>query len=629
MLIDSEKNQYIEELDGLRAFAVLAVFAYHLGLNGFDGGFLGVDIFFVISGYLITSKILISFENDDFSFKEFWLGRIRRLIPAAYIMIVVTFIWVTISNGRIVIDTLWNVVASIFYFNNWWFIFNKLSYFDSFALVSPYKNLWSLAIEEQFYILFPIIMIVGLKVLKQRKRFAMIILIGALASAILMGVLYKPGMDPSRVYYGTDTRAFELLIGSLLALICPMKKALSKENLISKKKNIIGIISFILLALSVIFLNEYQTFIYIGGMLVICINTAIVINCISHKNNYLKRLFCLKQLKWIGKRSYGIYLWHYPIIVLSTPAYEVGHIPYWFMAMQLIVTFIIAGFSYRFIEKPIRKYGFRKFFRNLGFSNEFNKRKSILTTITSVVSVVIVAFFIGYVYNTRTISINTKEEINIIGKAQSKILASNTIEANSRNINIDNAYKNDKLNVTDTSLGVSSNISLDKGKELPLPPKPKAYNAIFSIGDSIMIDIEPRLAEMYHNITIDGKVGRQLYQVIEPQEVYKTFNNPNSAVIVELGTNGYFTDEQLDGFLSNFSNADIYLVNVRVPRQWEDEVNRVIERKVNANRSITLIDWYSAAISKQQYFAPDGVHLEAEGVSALTALIQKALEKKS
>ncbi|MBZ9685205.1 acyltransferase family protein [Clostridium estertheticum] len=621
MLINSKNNQYIAALDGLRAFAVLAVFAYHLGLSWAGGGFLGVDIFFVISGYLITSNILLSLESEDgFSLQKFWIGRIRRLIPAAYVMIITTFMWVTFYNGNIVTETLWDGLSSIFYANNWWFIFHKVSYFDSFGSPSPFKNLWSLAVEEQFYIVWPILMLIGLKVFKRRMKFAKIIFIGALCSATLMAILYKPGMDPSRVYYGTDTRAFELLIGSLLAIICPTQKLLSRKISIKKKKelNITGIITFAVFVLSVVYMNEYQTFIYRGGMLLICLNTAVLIVCISHRNSYLSGLFSWKPLRWVGKRSYGIYLWHYPIIVLSTPVHEIGNIPYWRMCMQLVITFIIAELSYRFIEMPIRKYGFRGFLRKYRSTNTFKRRRIAFTTITSLL---IVFFMIGCDLHISTISTSAGQQIDMPQSSQSEKITNNKDASISTNTDI----SSDKNNEVSTNTDISSDKNNESSSSTKTKAKSKSYNGILAIGDSIMLDIEPRLTEMYPNITVDGKVGRQLSQVIEPPSAYKTFNDPNKAVIIELGTNGYFTDKQLDSLLNHFSEAHIFLVNIRVPRQWENEVNKVIDRKAKENKNITLIDWHSASINNPEYFSSDGVHLQPKGIEALTSLIDQAL----
>jgi len=606
MLNNTENRNYIAGLDGLRAFAVLAVIAYHFSFSFAMGGFLGVDVFFVISGYLITSKILPSLVNENnFSLREFWIRRIRRLIPAAYTMIITTFMWVTLFNRKMITTVLSDGLSSIIYASNWWFIFHKVSYFDSFGSPSPLKNLWSLAIEEQFYIVWPIVLIVGLKFFKKRIKLANFVFIGALCSAMLMGILYKPGMDPSRVYYGTDTRAFELLMGCFMAIIFPMKKFLSQKATVRKVKtlNITSMITFAVFILSVIFMNEYQTFLYRGGMLLLSLNAAILTACICNPNSYLSGLLSWKPLCWIGKRSYGIYLWHYPIIVLSTPASEIGHQTWWRILIQLAITFIIAELSYRYIEMPIQKYGFREFFRNYFPMNKFRFKK--LSLPRTIAIIVIPLMFVTFAV-VSTIVAKGKQQAENVEVSQPEIVTSNTEQS---------------------PISEDSNVISDEEKQSNSPSTPKSYDEILAIGDSVMLDIAPALDKIYPNITIDGKVGRQLYQAIELAPTYTAFNATNKAVIIELGTNAYFTDDQIDKLLDSFKKAHIYLVNVRVPRQWEKQVNNALSKKTKERDNVTLIDWYSAAIDHPEYFVSDGVHLQPKGIEALTSLIKQSLDE--
>lgn len=608
MLNNTQNHRYIAGLDGLRAFAVLAVIAYHFNFSWARGGFLGVDIFFVISGYLITSNILALQESEfNFSFREFWIRRIRRLLPAAYIMIIAVFVWTMIFKSEMATTLKGDASSSIMYVSNWWFIFHKLSYFNSFGLPSPLKNLWSLAIEEQFYIVWPIVLITGLKFFKKRAKFSNIVFIAALCSAVLMAILYKPGEDPSRVYYGTDTRAFELLIGSWLAIIYPMKRLSSKKSIKQRSMlNITSTIAFTIFIISAIFMNEYQAFLYRGGMLLISLNAAILIACVCHPSSYLGHLLSWKPLNWLGKRSYGIYLWHYPIIVLSTPVYEMGNPTYCRMGLQLAATLIIAEISYRFIEVPIRQNGFRGVFKRDLLINAVNWRRltfargiSIMLIIPLVI--VLLTACIRSVYK-------DKQQVAKAKSSPNEILINNAEQTSTSKIS--EPSSNEKSEVSSISTGNS-------------------YNKVLAIGDSVMLDIASSLNKKYTNITIDGKVGRQLSQADELAPAYAAFNDANNAVIIELGTNGYFTDRQIDSLLNSFSKAHIYLVNTRVPRQWEKEVNETLSKKAKESKNVTLIDWHSAAITHLEYFEPDGVHLKPKGVEALTSLIDQALESEN
>ncbi|MFL0248367.1 acyltransferase family protein [Candidatus Clostridium stratigraminis] len=621
MLDNTQSHSYIASLDGLRAFAVLAVVAYHFSFSWAAGGFLGVDIFFVISGYLITSNILTSQErNHNFNLREFWIKRIRRLLPAVYVMIIIIFVWTSLLHPEIVNTLKGDAASSLVYISNWWFIFHKLSYFDSFGSPSPLKNLWSLAIEEQFYIVWPIVLLAGKKIFKKRSKLTGFVFIITICSAMLMALMYKPGEDPSRVYYGTDTRAFELLIGGLLAIIWPINKVSSKKTTIKLRNtiNIASIITLTVFILSVIFTNEYKTFLYRGGMLLISIDAAILIACISHPSCYLGRLLSRKPLSWLGKRSYGIYLWHYPIIILSTPVYELGNPVYWRVIIQLAIIFIIAELSYSFIEMPIRKYGFKNILMKYLSINIFKFEKPVLARRISVIIILplVLALF------TSCIKSIQKDKVQA-GKSESSTMKM-AINNSKQTSEIEDSKTSSADNPTTSSTDNSKTSSIDESKASSMS-KDKTYNKMLAIGDSIMLDIAADLNKNHTNLTIDAKVGRQLNQAVELAPAYAAFNNADNAVIIELGTNGYFTDKQIDTLLNSFSKAHIYLINTRVPRPWEKVVNDALNKKSKENNNITLIDWYSLAINHPDYFSSDCVHLKANGVQALVSLIDQVI----
>ena len=625
MLGKSFNQHYIPGLDGIRALAVLAVIAYHFNISWASGGFLGVDIFFVLSGYLITSTILpIEGNQLTVSLRQFWIKRFRRLLPAAYVMILITFVWVMLFNKDLLNTLRGDAISSIFYSSNWWFIFHELSYFDSFGSPSPLKNLWSLAIEEQFYIIWPILLIIGLHIFKKPSKLSKIVFLGAMCSAILMSLLYQPGADPSRVYYGTDTRSFELLIGCWLALVWPMKR-LSSKKLSAKhvrKLNSIGFVSFSIFILSIIFVDEYQAFLYRGGMFLLSINAAVLIACVCHPSSFLGKLLSFKPLCWIGSRSYGIYLWHYPIIVLSTPVHEIGNPVYWRVGLQLVLILIIAELSYRFIEMPIRKQGFRSYYRKYLVININNwKNFSFLKKISAVIIPLLLLLFftgitgiVGEAQQDSKESYQTEVKLNTGEQAPSK--EQESPEKNATNLDEEKA---------ETSVEQHSKTPQTEKNDSDATPLNESYTRILAIGDSVMIDIAKSLSTIYPSITIDAKIGRQVSQAVDLIPSYAHFNSSGKAVIIQLGTNGYFTNEQIDTLLDAFSNADIYLVNTRVPRPWEEKVNNTLYKKAQEHDNITLVDWHTAAQNHPEYFAPDGVHLKQKGIETLTNLLQQSI----
>ncbi|KGA81251.1 peptidoglycan O-acetyltransferase [Lysinibacillus fusiformis] len=624
----SLNHRYIPGLDGIRALAVLAVIAYHFNFSWARGGFLGVDIFFVLSGYLITSTMLPLKGNQlTVSLKKFWIGRFRRLLPAAYVMIITSFVWAMLFHKELLHTLRGDALSSIFYSSNWWFIFHKLSYFDSFGSPSPLKNLWSLAIEEQFYVIWPLLLMIGLYVVKKQSKLAKIVFFGAICSALLMAILYQPGADPSRVYYGTDTRCFELLIGCWLALIWPMKRLSSQKLSTShmKKLNAISFISFTIFLVSIMYVDEFQTFLYRGGMFLFCLNAAVLIACVCHPVSILGRILAWKPLCWIGSRSYGIYLWHYPVMVLGTPIHEIGNPSYWRIALQLVLIVTIAECSYRFIEMPIRKEGFWAYYRTYFV---FNKKKWGSLTFSRKVSTVMVPLFLLVFFTGITGVVgegqqSSKDSYPTAIKINGDEPTANPIKEPDKTI--DNPSPSKEEEVADVP-----NIETPKPEENEtnvVPEKEDTYQNILAIGDSVMIDIATSLHKVFPNITIDGKIGRQVSQAVKLAPNYASFNQSNNAIIIQLGTNGYFTNDQIDTLLAAFANADIYLVNTRVPRSWEGKVNASLHQKSEEHENITLIDWHAAALNHPEYFAPDGVHLEKKGVEVLTNLIQQSINK--
>lgn len=595
-------RKYVPSIDGLRALAVIAVIAYHLNFSWAKGGFIGVDIFFVLSGYLITNILLTQWEkNQTLQLKQFWLRRFRRLIPAAYVMIVVVVIFSVLFHSEILKNLRGDAIASFFYVSNWWFIFHNVSYFDSFGMPSPLKNLWSLAIEEQFYLIWPVFLLVFLRWVKNPKLLLKIVIGLGLLSAIWMTILYVPGTDPSRVYYGTDTRLFDLLSGCALAFVWPFNRL--SPNIPKRSKaalNIAGTISILFFFLITALVSEYQPFLYRGGLLFVAIMGVVMIATIAHPASYLSKIFSFKPLRWIGTRSYGIYLWHYPIITLTTPVLEIGQPSIWRSILQVVATFIIAELSFRYIETPIRKNGFINYFKSFKDKNYFiwkNKPVGKWLGIAGLAAVLI-TFSIGM---TNILPVDTSAE------KQPTSIKTTT----------------DKPKTTKTPTEKKPAQSDNKNKPAAQPPNIKQTLAI---GDSVMLDIEPYLREAVPHVTIDGLVGRQLKDAINTSSNYRKFNSSTSAVILELGTNGPFTDEQLNELLDQFNKAHIYLVNTRVPRDWQEEVNNSIA-SADSRSNVTVVDWYSLSSGQSQYFASDGVHLTKTGAKAYVSMLTNAMNK--
>jgi peptidoglycan/LPS O-acetylase OafA/YrhL len=384
-------QKYLPGLDGLRALAVTAVIAYHLGYGWAQGGLLGVGVFFTLSGYLITDILVGQFAaSGRVKLGDFWLRRARRLLPALFVMLAVVTVWVNAFNRAFVPGYRGDVVASGLYVNNWWYIFQHDSYYSRFAPPAPLDHLWSLAVEEQFYLVWPwvvlaMVLIAGWLVkrrrvrllgpgthveargsdfLSGRARWAMagVALVLATASAIEMAMLYHPGYDPTRIYEGTDTRAFGLLIGAAVAMVYPTRQG--GRTLSAAARRVLdaaGLVGLVVVVLLVWRTNQYSPFMFQGGLEVLSVATALVVAAVATPGGLLGRALGWTPMRWIGVRSYGIYLWHYPIIVLTAAAGTVGTPVSAVRAVVLVAaTVVIAALSWRFIEEPIRRGSYRR-----------------------------------------------------------------------------------------------------------------------------------------------------------------------------------------------------------------------------------------------------------------------------
>jgi peptidoglycan/LPS O-acetylase OafA/YrhL len=367
-----KRNQrYMPGLDGLRAIAVLSVIAFHLDRGAVPGGQLGVGIFFTLSGYLITDILLSQLAaRGKIKLGQFWLGRARRLLPALFVMLAVVVAWVTIFGPSQPDEFRKGVLSAIFYVNNWEQILNNASYFARFANESPMIHLWSLSVEEQFYILWPFLLLIGVKLVHERPlasgvrpRLALATLFLAIVSSIEMAILFHPSLDPSRIYYGTDTRAGGLLFGAALAMVWPSRR-LSRKITIGARQTLdaLGVLGLVIIAIMIWQVGEQSAFLYDGGFVLLSLATVMVLMPLTHPACRLGVILGVRPLRWLGVRSYGIYLWQSPIIVLTSPQGPHGA-SLLRDALQVAATFGIAALSWKFVEEPIRHGAIGRFFR--------------------------------------------------------------------------------------------------------------------------------------------------------------------------------------------------------------------------------------------------------------------------
>ncbi len=351
-------QRYMPGLDGLRAIAVLAVIGYHLQVPFVPGGLLGVGVFFTLSGYLITDLLFSQWAvTGRLHLADFWLRRARRLLPALFVMLAVVTVWVALLNRAQLAGLRSAVAASTGYMSNWWLITQHSSYFARFGPPSPLGHLWSLAVEEQFYLIWPWLLLLGLRRApggRGRYWLAAAMLLLAAVSATEMGLLYHPGYDPTRVYDGTDTRAFALLIGAALAFAWPSR--LLRADIGARSRWLLdgaGAARLIVILLLAWRTSQYSPFLYPGGMVLLSVAAAAVVAASASPASSVGRALGWGPLRWLGVRSYGIYLWHYPIIVLTSPANGSESLARG--CAQLAASIAAAALCWHFIEEPIRR----------------------------------------------------------------------------------------------------------------------------------------------------------------------------------------------------------------------------------------------------------------------------------
>ncbi|HEX8008490.1 MAG TPA: acyltransferase family protein, partial [Trebonia sp.] len=364
-------QRYLPGLDGMRALAVIVVVAYHLQLGWAQGGLLGVAIFFTLSGYLITDILLGQWDKrGSLRLADFWAGRARRLLPALIVMLIAVAVWMTAANSAQLPGLRGDVVAAALYVSNWWYIGEHASYYARFAPPAPLDHLWSLAVEEQFYLIWPWLLLAGLLLVRRRRAapgrapgapllpgrarlvLAAAALVTAGASAWAMAAFYQPGLDPTRVYEGTDTRAFGLLAGAALAMVWPTGR-IRPPAAAARALDIAGVAALITVALMVWRTNQYSGFLFRGGLVLLSAATALVVAAAATPGSVLGRALGWLPLRWLGVRSYGIYLWHYPLIVLTAP--PLGGISPVRAVAVAAGTVIAAAASWKFVEEPIRR----------------------------------------------------------------------------------------------------------------------------------------------------------------------------------------------------------------------------------------------------------------------------------
>lgn len=608
-----KKSRYITGFDGIRSLAVVGVILYHLLPTSMKGGYLGVPIFFVVSGYLITDLLRQEWEqNGKINIWQFYVRRMKRLYPGLAFLLITASAYITLFQRGLLNNLRGVVVSSLLYVNNWWQINNGLSYFDRFANESPFTHIWSLAVEAQNYLIWPVIFVLLMVFVRKRKWIFYTVLGTSVLSAILMMILYTPGGDPTRVYYGTDTRLFSIWMGSALAFVWPSTRL--KKNIPKQAKrilNLAGLISLLALILFFFFLDDHYSFVYYGGMFLVSIFCVILVAVTAHPGASLDRWLTNPVFTWIGKRSYGIYLYQYPVMIFyEAKVSDIADHVLIHTVIEISLILIISELSYRYIERPLARFDYSRTLQVVkGWFKTpiISKQKPWLIPATLVVIVALVGFVTA-----------PKDSVTADQKQlQAKIAESKKLAEESQK----DSEKND---------GTVDQAILDK-YELTVEQGKKAQKLqLTAFGDSVMLDAATDLKEVYPQVVVDGDVGRQLYASEPYIEELKKQNLLKDTVLIGLGTNGAFTEAQFDTIMSALGDRKVYWVNVRVPtKRWQNDVNAMLADMAKKYDNLTLIDWYDYSNGHSDWFYDDQVHPNPEGMKHYIHLVSETMLGKS
>ena len=574
--------RYIPAIDGLRAVAVIAVMLYHLGFTWIPGGFLGVDLFFVISGYVITRLLLDSIQRSGgLDLRAFYKARIRRLFPPLVFMIFVTIIYISIwapeTMRRFISDSPFALLGGM----NWWLVFRQTDYFDTISRPPLLQHTWSLGVEAQFYLIWPLILLLVLRQFGKAKIPGAALLIAAFSGIALLLVSFEVdaanASQVSHVYFGTDTHSIGLFLGAALAVSWVPQNLQEQVNRRAQDFiDGIGVIGFVGLLGVFLLVNESDPTLYKLAFPLAGIFGCAILTSIVHPASRFAPILSSRVAVWIGERSYAIYLWHWVVFQVTRPAVDLEGSTWALYALRILVVFALADISLRLVELPVR-------------------------------SGLVEYWFKGMKYRTK--NVQRRQKSTVVASVLLLILGTSYISANA-------------ISQSDKEMAIVKQ-QLEQPVQ-PSEPTGTQPGGLWVTGDSVILGIHYELDARSPIAIINARVGRQATELIEVMKADKA-NATDSTVIFNMGNNNKLTSDQVMAVFEEVKNQPrIIVVNTAVPRGWRDENNALIAQYA-ALYGATVVDWASISMGHPEYFAPDGVHLVPAGVRAYVDAITATL----
>ena len=575
--------RYIPAIDGLRAVAVIAVMLYHLGFTWIPGGFLGVDLFFVISGYVITRLLLDSIQRSGgLDLRAFYAARVRRLLPPLIFMIITTTVVVGLWAPDTMRRFLGDAPFALFGGMNWWLVFRHTDYFEAIGRPPLLQHTWSLGVEAQFYLVWPLILLLVLRYFGKNKIPGAALLIAAFSGIALLVVSLQvdaaSASQVSHVYFGTDTHSIGLFLGAALAVRWIPQNL--QEKVSRKAQDFIdgiGVFGFLGIIAAFLFIDETDPTLYKLAFPLAGVFGCAIITSIVHPASRFAPILSSKPFVWIGERSYAIYLWHWVIFQVTRPDYDLEGSQWALYALRVLIVFALADISLRLVELPIRTGLIDYWFKGMKYRTkrvQLRQRAGVLLIVLSV-----------------------------IGMTAS--VASSAIVKGDKQL----ADLKEQLQTPAASPSISSDGS---------------NPGLWVTGDSVILGIRFELDNRQPIGLINARVGRQAPELLDVITHDKT-NMSNATIVLNLGNNNKLTEEQVAAIFEEIKDQPrIVVVNTAVPRAWRDDNNALIAKYANTYGAY-LVDWASISQGHSEYFGPDGVHLVPAGVRAYVDAITAQL----
>ena len=614
---------YVPGLDGLRALSVLAVVGYHLEGEHLVGGYLGVEVFFVVSGYLITSLLLVEREaRGHVDLGRFWVRRARRLLPAAVTLIVAVCLYGLLFARDDVPGFRGDALASLLYVQNWWAAISEQSYFAGFGRPSPLRHLWSLAIEEQFYAFWPIVVAVVLHRFGGRRTLVAVSVAVSVASIALMASLADV-TDLDRAYYGTDTRAFGLLAGALLAMARPPSTTASTTARTGWVVDVAAAVGVIGLLWQFEQRSEFDSFTFPWGFVLVDVLTVAAIIGVTSIGSFTARALGTLPLVEIGKRSYSIYLWHWPVFVFLRPGEELPFDGWTATVLRLAISFALAEVSYRWVEQPFRDGRAKAWLRSVVAGLMARDRLGVgVGGAFGGVALLFVAMGVQSGSPGDSLEASFREAVEAQGDDVDDLLEDAAAIPSTTAVPL-----------TTTTTGVVSPVSTPTSTTtttttipIPttLPDGTPTGGPVTIVGESVTLGARAELERRLPVSTVNAEISRDFVKSVDVVELLAAGQLLQPTVLVHIGNNGAIPDGELGRLLAAVGERRLIVTTVSVPRRWEQQVNSKLVNFSNTHDNVELLDW-QAVVAAEDGLLFDGVHLTKPGIQRYAAFLVDAI----